>query len=42
MEDWIRLATDIELNYASFDGFIVLHGTGEFLDTALYLRHLIV
>jgi lysophospholipase len=29
MEDWIRLATDIELNYAAFDGFIILHGTGQ-------------
>ena len=29
MGDWIRLATDIELNYAAFDGFIILHGTGE-------------
>ena len=25
--DWVRLATEIELNYAAFDAFIVLHGT---------------
>ncbi|KAF8320106.1 asparaginase-domain-containing protein [Clavulina sp. PMI_390] len=30
--DWIRLATEIELNYALFDAFIVLHGT----DTICY------
>lgn len=31
--DWIRLATEIELNYATFDAFIVLHGT----DTIWYI-----
>ncbi len=25
--DWIRIASDIELNYSNFDGFVVLHGT---------------
>lgn len=25
--DWVRLATEIELNYAAFDAFIILHGT---------------
>lgn len=25
--DWVRLATEIEMNYALFDAFIVLHGT---------------
>ncbi|KAG9035298.1 hypothetical protein FRB95_011593 [Tulasnella sp. JGI-2019a] len=25
--DWIRIATEIELNYSSFDAFVVLHGT---------------
>lgn len=25
--DWIRIATEIELNYATFDAFVVLHGT---------------
>jgi 60kDa lysophospholipase len=24
--DWIRMATEIELNY-SFDAFVILHGT---------------
>ncbi|GAB7342968.1 hypothetical protein MBLNU457_g1071t1 [Dothideomycetes sp. NU457] len=30
--DWIRLSTDISLNYKNFDSFIVLHGT----DTMAY------
>ncbi|BGP30505.1 hypothetical protein JCM10296v2_002260 [Rhodotorula toruloides] len=25
--DWIKIASDIERNYHSFDGFIILHGT---------------
>lgn len=25
--DWIRIATEIELNYATFDAFVILHGT---------------
>lgn len=25
--DWIRIATDIELNYSTFDAFVILHGT---------------
>ncbi|KAG8928966.1 hypothetical protein FRC02_006164 [Tulasnella sp. 418] len=25
--DWIRIATEIELNYRNFDAFVVLHGT---------------
>lgn len=27
MSDWIRIASDIELNYALYDAFVVLHGT---------------
>lgn len=27
LKDWIRIASDIELNYALYDAFIVLHGT---------------
>ena len=30
--DWVRIATEIELNYASFDAFVILHGT----DTMAY------
>ena len=25
--DWIQIASDIELNYSNFDGFVILHGT---------------
>ncbi|KAK4058501.1 hypothetical protein OIO90_000663 [Microbotryomycetes sp. JL221] len=32
LKDWIRIATDIELNYQLYDGFVVLHGT----DTMAY------
>ncbi|KAF9227810.1 asparaginase-domain-containing protein [Gyrodon lividus] len=27
INDWIRIATEIELNYTAFDAFVVLHGT---------------
>ncbi|KDQ60897.1 hypothetical protein JAAARDRAFT_124749 [Jaapia argillacea MUCL 33604] len=27
ISDWIRIATEIELNYSFFDAFVVLHGT---------------
>ncbi|KAF9265601.1 L-asparaginase [Marasmius fiardii PR-910] len=27
IKDWIRIATEIELNYATFDAFVILHGT---------------
>ncbi|KAH8827057.1 L-asparaginase [Flagelloscypha sp. PMI_526] len=30
--DWVRIATEIELNYSLFDAFVVLHGT----DTMAY------
>lgn len=30
--DWVRIATEIELNYYTFDAFVVLHGT----DTMAY------
>lgn len=32
IDDWIRIATEIELNYATFDAFVILHGT----DTMAY------
>ncbi|PWN44635.1 asparaginase-domain-containing protein [Ceraceosorus guamensis] len=32
LDDWLRLAKDIQLNYESFDAFVVLHGT----DTMAY------
>jgi len=27
LKDWIKIATDIEINYNLFDAFIILHGT---------------
>ncbi|KAF8590051.1 L-asparaginase [Ramaria rubella] len=30
--DWVRIATEIELNYTKFDAFVILHGT----DTMAY------
>ncbi|KIY43530.1 L-asparaginase [Fistulina hepatica ATCC 64428] len=32
IDDWIRIASEIELNYHAFDAFVVLHGT----DTMAY------
>lgn len=26
MEDWLRIASDIESNYNKYDAFVVLHG----------------
>jgi hypothetical protein len=39
--DWIRLATDISLNYAQFDGFLLLHGTDTMSFTASALSFLL-
>ncbi|KAH0830662.1 asparaginase-domain-containing protein [Lanmaoa asiatica] len=27
INDWVRIATEIELNYTDFDAFVILHGT---------------
>eukprot|EP00833_Pecoramyces_ruminatium_P011367 jgi/Orpsp1_1/1185399/evm.model.c7180000093584.2 len=32
LQDWVKIATDIEINYNLFDAFIILHGT----DTMAY------
>ncbi|KIS71096.1 uncharacterized protein UMAG_01007 [Mycosarcoma maydis] len=39
--DWIRLASDISLNYENFDAFIVLHGTDTMAYTASALSMLL-
>ena len=39
--DWIRLASDISLNYQNFDAFIVLHGTDTMAYTASALSMLL-
>ncbi|CAG8734158.1 3973_t:CDS:2, partial [Dentiscutata heterogama] len=40
-DDWVRIATDIELNYQSFDAFIILHGTDTMAYTASALSFLL-
>jgi hypothetical protein len=39
--DWIRIATEIELNYAVFDAFVVLHGTDTMAYTSSALSFLL-
>ncbi|GAA5835133.1 hypothetical protein JCM9279_007207 [Rhodotorula babjevae] len=39
--DWIRIATDIERNYAAWDGFLILHGTDTLAFTASALSFLL-
>jgi L-asparaginase/Glu-tRNA(Gln) amidotransferase subunit D len=39
--DWIRIAAEIELNYTSFDAFVVLHGTDTMSYTSSALSFLL-
>jgi hypothetical protein len=41
MKDWLAIATEIELNYSTFDGFIVLHGTDTMCYTSSALSFLL-
>ncbi|KAJ3046801.1 hypothetical protein HK097_000496, partial [Rhizophlyctis rosea] len=41
MSDWVKLATDIEVNYRLFDAFIVLHGTDTMAFTASALSFML-
>ncbi|KAH9950252.1 asparaginase-domain-containing protein [Amylocystis lapponica] len=41
IQDWIRIATDIELNYATFDAFVILHGTDTMSYTSSALSFLL-
>ncbi|KAF9030812.1 L-asparaginase [Hymenopellis radicata] len=41
IEDWIRIASEIELNYATFDAFVVLHGTDTMSYTSSALSFLL-
>lgn len=41
LQDWTRMAKDIELNYADFDAFIILHGTDTMSYTASALSFLL-
>ncbi|CAK5277609.1 unnamed protein product [Mycena citricolor] len=40
-EDWIRLASEIELNYHYFDAFVILHGTDTMSYTSSALSFLL-
>ncbi|TPX55827.1 hypothetical protein PhCBS80983_g04998 [Powellomyces hirtus] len=41
MIDWVKIATDIEVNYMLFDAFIVLHGTDTMAFTASALSFML-
>lgn len=41
MNDWIRIATEIELNYTAFDAFVILHGTDTMSYTSSALSFLL-
>ncbi|TIA68864.1 hypothetical protein E3P91_03883 [Wallemia ichthyophaga] len=40
-EQWAKIASDIELNYSNFDGFVVLHGTDTMSYTASALSFML-
>ncbi|KAA1469340.1 L-asparaginase [Dentipellis sp. KUC8613] len=41
IDDWIRIATEIELNYSLYDAFVVLHGTDTMAYTSSALSFLL-
>ncbi len=41
MSDWVKIATDIEINYQLFDAFIILHGTDTMAYTAAALSFML-
>ncbi|KAI7865078.1 asparaginase-domain-containing protein [Spinellus fusiger] len=41
MSDWVRIARDIQVNYQSYDAFIVLHGTDTMAYTASALSFML-
>ncbi|TPX38001.1 hypothetical protein SmJEL517_g00163 [Synchytrium microbalum] len=41
MTDWVKIATDIEVNYKLFDAFIILHGTDTMAYTASALSYML-
>ena len=41
MDDWARMASDIEKYYQDFDGFIILHGTDTMCYTASALSFML-
>ncbi|KAI9179283.1 hypothetical protein H9P43_005946 [Blastocladiella emersonii ATCC 22665] len=41
MKDWVKIASDIELNYEHYDAFIILHGTDTMAYTASALSFML-
>ncbi|KAJ3394202.1 hypothetical protein HDU84_009522 [Entophlyctis sp. JEL0112] len=41
MKDWVKIATDIEVNYHLFDAFLVIHGTDTMAYTASALSFML-
>ena len=41
MEDWARMARDIERYYSKFQGFVILHGTDTMAYTASALSFML-
>jgi len=41
MEDWVRIAEEIERNYNFYDAFIILHGTDTMAYTASALSFML-
>ena len=41
MRDWIKIATDIEVNYHLYDAFLILHGTDTMSFTASALSFML-
>ena len=41
MDDWAKLARDIEKHYDQFDGFVILHGTDTMCYTASALSFML-
>ncbi|KAI8846420.1 asparaginase-domain-containing protein [Chytridium lagenaria] len=41
MKDWVKIATDIEVNYSLYDAFVVLHGTDTMAYTASALSFML-
>eukprot|EP00158_Paraphelidium_tribonemae_P004261 Partr_v1_DN26665_c0_g1_i6_m69171 putative L-asparaginase len=41
MSDWIKIAVDVEHNYANFDSFVIVHGTDTMAYTASALSFML-
>ncbi|KAJ3217527.1 hypothetical protein HDU67_007778 [Dinochytrium kinnereticum] len=41
MKDWVKIATDIEVNYSLYDAFLILHGTDTMAYTASALSFML-